>query len=232
MEQIQEISLLASLAGRRIKTMESRIEELEAELAAAKKREAKPEIKRQSAMQMVIAISLITRACPEASFREIRDMWAAHADADAAEQAAEDVANAGGTGSSALRSWFADWAENGFAEKKCLCACLKPGCPTFEKVYVRGRGFVDRYTLEAEEEAAKPKVLFDKPDHWGSYCGECVTPEMCGTCQPLVCGDMGELELPAPAPAPPAPAPPVPAPPAPAAPKKSWAQIAAAPKKR
>jgi hypothetical protein len=102
-----------------------------------------------------------------------------------------------------------------------------------------------------EEEAGRPPTLSSKPDHWGSYCGECVTPEMCHTCAPLVCGDMEELALPAPAPpAPPAPAPPAPpapapappapapapappapAPPAPAPAKKSWAQVVAVSKK-
>lgn len=224
MEHIQEISLLAGLAGRRIREMEERIAELERE---AEERAKRPEIKRQSAMQMVIAISLIARACPEAGFQEIHDLWKEHAEADAAEQGREDAANAGGAGRGALQAWFADWAAGGFGEKKSLCACMESGCPTFDKVYVRGRGFVDRYRLEEEAEAAKPKVLFEKPDHYGSYCGECMTPEMCPTCQPLVCEGMEELALPRPAP----PAPPPPAP-APAPQKKSWAQVAAAPKRR
>jgi hypothetical protein len=210
-------------AETRAAVAEERAVEAEKKLAAA---QAKPEIKRQSAMQMVIAISLIARACPEAGFQEIRDLWAAHADADAAEAQREDAANAGGAaGRAALRALMGDWLSAGMPEKKCLCACLEPGCPTFDKVYVRGRGFVDRYTLEEEQEAAKPKVLSDKPDHWGSYCGDCVTPEMCPTCQPMVCGEMEELELPAAA-APPAAPKPAPAPPKP----RTWAQVAGAKK--
>ena len=177
-----------------------------------------PEILRQSAMQMVIAISLITRACPDATFQEIHDMWVAHAEADAAEAEAEDAANAGGAGSAALQSWFAGWATRGFQPKKCICVCMEPGCPTFDLVYKKGRGFVSRYQLAEEEEAARPPTLRTTPDHWGSYCGDCMTPEMCYTCQPLVCEGMEALALPAPATSTRAPAP------APA-PKKTWAQV-------
>lgn len=117
--------------------------------AAAADAAARPEIRGQSAMQMVIAISLIARSCPDAGFQEIHDLWAAHADADNAEQKRKDAANAG---PQALRSFFADWLSAGAPQDKCLCACLEPGCPTFDKTYVRGVGFVDRRALEEEQE--------------------------------------------------------------------------------
>lgn len=139
----------------------SPLEVAKVELAEAKERAeaaekkladaaARPEIRRQSAKQMVIAISLIVRGCPDASFQEIHDMWAEHADKDAAEAAGKDAANAGGA---ALRSWLGGWLAAGSPMDSCLCACLEPGCPTFDKVFVRGRGFVCRYELEDEERA-------------------------------------------------------------------------------
>lgn len=86
-----------------------------------KRMKENPEIRGQSAMQMVIAISMIARSCPEADFKEIHDLWVAHAD--------EDL---------------------GHDLQKSLCDCLEPGCPTFEKVYKKGRGFVSRWDLEED----------------------------------------------------------------------------------
>ena len=161
---------MASLIKQLAEEMEAKDRRI-AELEAAA---ARPEIRGQSAMQMVIAVTLIARACPTASFREIHDMWAAHADEDAAEQKRKDMANQGGA---ALASWLGSWIAAGAPQDKCLCACLESGCPTFDKVYVRGRGFVDRWRLaeEAEEREA------EEHEEWDCSCA---TPEMCrGGCE-------------------------------------------------
>lgn len=149
---------------------EEKVKVLEAEVAALKKAAGKPEILRQSAMQMVIAITLISRGLgPDASFQEIHDAWKEHAEADAAEAAREDEANA--AGGAAVGRLLGSWISAGMPEKKMLCVCLEPGCPTFRKVYKKGRGFVDRYALEQDEETAR------QLEHSGA-CG-CLTPEMC-----------------------------------------------------
>lgn len=151
----------------RLYEAEEKVAALEAEVAALKKASAleaegaafrkaaaaaataqeKPEILSQSAMQMVIAITLIARACPEAGFQEIHDMWRRHAEADAAEVAQEKAANAD---RGALRALVGQWMSAGMPDRKCLCACLEPDCPTMEKVYVKGRGFVGRWDVEQE----------------------------------------------------------------------------------
>ena len=48
--------------------------------AAAAEAAARPEIRGQSAMQMVIAITRIARSCPDAGFQEVYDLWAEHAE--------------------------------------------------------------------------------------------------------------------------------------------------------
>jgi hypothetical protein len=112
------------VAERRAGIAEYKLAEAEGRLEELKEF---PVIKRQSAMQMVIAITMIARACPEAKFQEIHDMWAEHADQDF-----------------------------GYDPLTCLCACLKPDCPTFEKVYKKGRGFVSRWDTDDEEAEGKP----------------------------------------------------------------------------
>jgi hypothetical protein len=205
-----------------LEVAKAELEEAKERAAAAEKKladaAARPEIRRQSAMQMVIAISMIARTCPDASFQEIHDMWAEHADKDAAEQARKDAADAGGA---ALRSWLGGWLAAGSPMDSCLCACLEPGCPTFNKVYKKGRGFVDRFVLEQDEET-------ERQLKHSAACG-CMTPEMCPSYQRGEEVDELDLKGGEVAPAPPAPA-------AggvtvrPAA-KKSWAQVAAAPKR-
>lgn len=141
----------------RLYEAEQKVKPLEFEVAALKKAaEAaakRPEILSQSAMQMVIAITLIARACPEAGFQEIHDMWRRHAEADAAEVAQEKAANAD---RGALRALVGQWMSAGMPDRKCLCACLEPDCPTMEKVYVKGRGFVSCWDVEQEEQEEGP----------------------------------------------------------------------------
>jgi hypothetical protein len=129
----------------RLYEAEQKVKALEFEVAALKKgAEAaakRPEILSQSAMQMVIAITLIARGCPEADFKEIHDMWKEHAEADKAE--VEEKARAE-SNPAAMQALLGSWLAADSPLPKCLCACMKPDCPTMEKVYIKGRGFVDR----------------------------------------------------------------------------------------
>lgn len=104
------------VAEAKLADAEQRAEKAEATVKRMKER---PEIRGQSAMQMVIAISMIARSYPEADFNEVHDLWVAHTETD-----------------------------NPRDPLTCLCACLEPGCPTFEKVYKKERGFVSRWDLE------------------------------------------------------------------------------------
>jgi hypothetical protein len=193
------------------------LEEAKERAAAAEKKladaKARPEIRGQSAMQMVIAISLITRACPDASFQEIHDMWAAHAGEDSAEQKRKDAANAGG--GAALAAYLGSWLSAGSPMDKCLCACLEPGCPTFDKVYVRGRGFVDRVLYAEEQREAEAE------EEREAY--EAAVADLQATCAAA----NAEILERAAASVRAKPA----APPAAPPPKKTWAQIAAAKRK-
>lgn len=105
-------------------------------------------------------IEKIREAEPLLPMRELFALWKEHNAKVRAEERRKEVANAGGE---ALRSWLADWVLGGFKEDKGLCGCGEWDCPDRSRVYVRGRGFVDRYKLELEREREEAEAPSPAP---------------------------------------------------------------------
>ncbi len=96
-----------------------------------------------SVAQFLTEIEIIMRDTGK-PLREAFALWQRHAAECAEERAAE------ARGGDALGAFLTDWMTAGMPAKKALCACGESDCPTWEMVFVEGRGFVDRCALANE----------------------------------------------------------------------------------
>jgi hypothetical protein len=133
---------------------------LEAEIleAQAKVREAQAQatdmILGCTQAQFLVGMEIIMRDTRK-PFPEAFALWKIHAAECAQERKAEARAN---SSMDDLRAALGAWVMEGMPRKKAICTCADWDCPTKDLTYVMGRGFVDRYVLEEEAEAAAPKT--------------------------------------------------------------------------
>lgn len=113
-----------------------------------------------SADQFLAEMEIIQRDTGK-SLRDAFALWVPHAAACVEEKKAQARADAGGGG--AIAAWLGELMAVGMAQQKALCGCRESECQMNSMVYMEGRGFVDRYELDAEAKAsAEPKTWADR----------------------------------------------------------------------
>lgn len=111
--------------------------------------------------ELIVTIIKIARGEPDATERQVMDLWRAYAAEVEIDESQRAEADAGGA---PLRDWLGGWMQAGMPQKKKLCGCLEWDCPSLSLEWKKDRGFVDPW--HEEEDTDCP----------------CIRPEMCDRC--------------------------------------------------